>query len=142
MYIDSPKWLKYRKNNDDKCFQYSITASLNLEEITCHPERTSNIKPFINQYNWREIDLPSHKNDWKKFEKNNKTVALNILCVPYNSEEIRPAYVSKHNLKCKIQIIRLISNDGKKWHYLAVKKLSALFKGITSNHDWEFYCLN
>ena len=27
-------------------------------------------------------------------------------------------------------------------HYLAVKQLSALFKGITSNHDEEFYCLN
>ena len=32
--------------------------------------------------------------------------------------------------------------DGKKWHYLAVKKLSALFRGITSNHKWDFYCLN
>ena len=31
---------------------------------------------------------------------------------------------------------------GKKWHYLAVKKLSALFKDITSKHDGDFYCLN
>ena len=32
--------------------------------------------------------------------------------------------------------------DGEKWHYLAVKKLSALLKGITSKHDGDFYCLN
>ena len=32
--------------------------------------------------------------------------------------------------------------DGKKWHYLAVKSLSALFRGVTSNHDGELYCLN
>ena len=32
--------------------------------------------------------------------------------------------------------------DGKKWHYLAVKSLPALFKGITSNHNRDFYCLN
>ena len=32
--------------------------------------------------------------------------------------------------------------DGKKWHYLAVKKLTALFKEITSNHKGDFYCLN
>ena len=32
--------------------------------------------------------------------------------------------------------------DGKKWHYLAVKSLSALLRGITSNHDGDFYCLN
>ena len=29
-----------------------------------------------------------------------------------------------------------------KWHYLAVKSLFALFKGITSNHVGYFYCLN
>ena len=33
-------------------------------------------------------------------------------------------------------------SDGKKWHYLAVKNLSALLSGITSNHDGDFYCLN
>ena len=32
--------------------------------------------------------------------------------------------------------------DGKKWHYFAVKKLSSLLRGITSNHNGEFYCLN
>ena len=32
--------------------------------------------------------------------------------------------------------------DGKKWHYLAIKKLSALHRGITSKHDGDFYCLN
>ena len=28
--------------------------------------------------------------------------------------------------------------DGKKWHYLVVKKLSALFSGMTSKHDEDF----
>ena len=32
--------------------------------------------------------------------------------------------------------------DGKKCHYLAVKKLSALFRGLTSNNHGDFYCLN
>ena len=32
--------------------------------------------------------------------------------------------------------------DGEKWHYLAVKSLSALFKGITRNNNGDFYCLN
>ena len=31
--------------------------------------------------------------------------------------------------------------DGKKWHYLAVKSLSALFKGKTSNNNGDFYCI-
>ena len=32
--------------------------------------------------------------------------------------------------------------NGKKCHYLAVKKLSALLREIASNHKGDFYCLN
>ena len=32
--------------------------------------------------------------------------------------------------------------DGEKWHYLTVKNLSGLLRGITSNHKEDFYCLN
>ena len=32
--------------------------------------------------------------------------------------------------------------DGKKWHYLTVKNLPGLLKGITSTHEKDFYCLN
>ena len=40
------------------------------------------------------------------------------------------------------QIILLIIPNGKGWHYLAVKKLSAWFRGIISKRDGHFYCLN
>ena len=36
----------------------------------------------------------------------------------------------------------MITNDNEKWHYLAVKSLSRLLRGITSNHNGDFYCLN
>ena len=32
--------------------------------------------------------------------------------------------------------------DGEKWHHLAVKKLPALFRGVTSKHVGDFYFLN
>ena len=32
--------------------------------------------------------------------------------------------------------------DVKKYHYLAVKILSALFRGLISKHVGDFYCLN
>ena len=47
------------------------------------------MKPFIDQHNWKEIDFPSHSKDWKNFEQSNKTIALNILFVTYNTEKIR-----------------------------------------------------
>ena len=82
-YIDSPKWLKDKKsainpkNNDNKCFQYAVTLALNLGRIKKDPQRTSKIKPFIDQCNWKDTEFPSTSKDWKKFELNNK-VALNI----------------------------------------------------------------
>ena len=32
--------------------------------------------------------------------------------------------------------------DCEKWHYLAVKALSALLSGVTGNNNGDFYCLN
>ena len=31
--------------------------------------------------------------------------------------------------------------DGEKWHYLTVKNLPGLLRGITSTHKEDFYCL-
>ena len=64
--------------------------------------------------------------DWKKFEQNNKTIALNILFVPYNAETIRVAYSSEYNHKCKSQVNLLMITDCNKWHYIAISSLSAL----------------
>ena len=36
----------------------------------------------------------------------------------------------------------MISNGEKQWHYLVIKKLSALLREITSKHHSTFYCLN
>ena len=130
------------KNNDDKCFQYALTAALNYQNIKSHPERISNLKPFINQYDWKEIDCTSHQKVWKKFESNNKTIALNILFVPYKTEKIRLAYKSKHSFKRENQVIPLMITHGKKWHSLTMKSLSALLRGITSYHKEDFCCLN
>ena len=61
---------------------------------------------------------------------------------PYNTKKICHAYKSKYNLTCKNQVILLMITDCEKWHYLAVTSLSRLLRGITSNHNGDFYCLN
>ena len=51
------------RNNDNKCVQYALTVALTYEKIKKNPQIISNIKLFIDQYNWKEIDFPSHKTD-------------------------------------------------------------------------------
>ena len=83
------------------------------------------------------------KVDWKNFEENKKETALNVLFIRYNKKEIEVAYTLKYNYKCKKQVILLMITDkNNRWHYLAVKSLPALFRGTTSNHHGDFYCLN
>ena len=147
-YIESPKWLKDKKctinqkNTDNKCFQYATTLALNFNNIDKHHQRISKIKRFIDKYNWNDINFPAAKKDWNKFELNNKNVALNILNVPFNTKKIEIAYKSKYNLMRDNQIILLMISNGENWHYLAVKSLSRLLRGISSNHNGDYYCLN
>ena len=93
----------------------------------------------------------------KKFEQNNGTITLNILFVPHNTKTIRLACKSKYNRKRENQVVLLMITNCKKWHYLALKNelvfngkkwcscpvqsLPKLFRGITSNHNGDFYCL-
>ena len=134
------------KNKDNECFKYAITVALNHEKIKKDPQRLSKIKPFIDNYNWKDIEFPSHSKDWKKFEQNNKTIALNILFVPYNTKQIRPAYISKYNHKRDNQVNLLMitnnnecSNGVNNCHYLTVKSICRLFCGITSNIIMETF---
>ena len=147
-YIESPKWLKDKKctinqkNTDNKCFQYATTLALNFNNIDKHDQRISKIKPFINNYNWNDVNFPTAKKNWNKFELNNKDVAVNILYVPFNTKKIEIAYKSKYNLIRDNQIILFMIRNGKNWHYLAVKRLSRLLRGISRNHNSDYYCLN
>ena len=63
---------------------------------------------FSCDYNWEGIEFPVGKKDCKRFEKNNKTIAVNILFVPHNEEAINLAYKSKYNRKRKNQVILLM----------------------------------
>ena len=79
----------------DNCFQNALNDALDYQRIKKDPLEISKIKPYIDQYNWKGTKFPSNKEDWKKFEQDNKEIALNILFAPHNKKEIRHAYISK-----------------------------------------------
>ena len=56
-------------------------------------------------------------------------------------EKIYSSCVSKRNSNREKQVILLMIPNREGWH-LAVKKPSALLRGITSIHHGDFYCLN
>ena len=83
----------------------------------------------------------SIRKSWlEKISEKNILIALNVLYA--KKENIYPTYVSKQNSNREKQVILLMILNEKAWHYLAVKNLSALIRGIMSKHHGAFYCLN
>ena len=98
----------------------------------------------------------SIRNRWlEKIEKNNVTIALNVL---YAKKEKYILLMFQHNWNCEKQVVLFMISNGEKckvkfkegeaksegmqWHYLTVKKLPALLGGITSKYHGNFYDLN
>ena len=80
-----------------------------------------------------------NKNDKKNGNKND-----NKNDNKYDStKQIRPAYILKHDNERDTQVnLLMITDRTDNWHYLAVKGIPGLLRGITSNHNGDFYCLN
>ena len=88
--LHSSEWLRSRKESiisEDNCFQSVLNDSLDYQTIKTHRERISKLKPYTNKYNWKGIKFPLDKEDWQKFEQNNKEIDLIVLFVPHNKKK-------------------------------------------------------
>ena len=74
--MDKNKKARNPVYDDNKCFHFAATITINYEETGKHPERISKIKPCMNKYNWKGINSSSG-NDLGKLKKKTPTVALN-----------------------------------------------------------------
>ena len=110
-YIMSLDWIANKKatinpknEKDNKCFQWSIISRLNYNKI-----KEKELKK-IEKFRRVDTDFSSYQRDWEEFEQENTSIALNILFLSHNSEEIKLAYKSIYN-KRKNQVILLMIND-------------------------------
>ena len=54
---------------------------MSYKEIKWNPEKTSDLKQIMNKNNCNQIKYPSKTDDWKKIERNNPTIVLNVLYI-------------------------------------------------------------
>ena len=90
-------WLRSKKEaiiNGDNNFQNALEDALNYQNIERDPQRISKLERYFSKYNWKGIEISAGPKDSKKFERNNKTITLNILFIPHKTETIRVAYRS------------------------------------------------
>ena len=124
-YIMSPDWIASKKatinpknEKDNKCFQWSIIAGLNYNKI-----KEKELKKIL-KFKRVDTDFSSYQREWEEFEQNNTLIALNILFVPHNSEEIKLAYKSNYNKRKNQVILLMINDEANNCYSFAVKNLS------------------
>ena len=126
-YIMSPDWIASKKatinpknEKDNKCFQWSIIAGLNYNII-----KEKELKKLL-KFRRVDTDFSSYQRDWEEFEQNNTSIALNILFVSHNSEEIKLACKSNYNKRKNQVILLMINDEANNCYYFAVKNMSEL----------------
>ena len=145
-YIELPQALKNRKaiinmkNQDDKCFLWSVLRALNPKDKNA--ERIDNdLKSKEDILNMEGIQYPVSLRAINRFEHLNPEISISVL--GYNEEEkVYPLKVSKYT-GCEHDIILLLIKDGEKSHYCLVKNISALLSSqINNNEHKRYFCLN
>ena len=107
-----------KNTKDNRCYLYAILIALNYHKIPNHPERISNLIPFISNYNWDEVNFPEGPKEYSAFEKYNVNIALNIFYAPHKEIDIRPVYISKFNKTRENHAnLLMITDRTDKWNY-------------------------
>ena len=94
------------KSSDEESFMYSILISLHYYDISCNPERLSNLRPYINKYNFTDFTA-------KGFQINNPDISLTIIDENKNTL-YRPSNIGNN----KVQVVKLKDN-----RYAAIKPI-------------------
>ena len=146
-YIPVPDWTANKKvvinpknENDEECFRWAVTTALHYKEIKSHPERVSNIIGYANNYNWSGLEFPVAINKINEFKKNSNDTAVYVLGV--KGKRIYICRNSKH-YDGKNVVNLLLTGDGERRHYTAIKSLSRLLGSSNSKHKRkQHFCLN
>ena len=145
-YMELPPALKNTKaiinmkNQDDKCFMWSVLRALNLKDK--NNERIDNyLKSKEDTLNMQGIQYPVDFRGIDRFESQNPEISITVL--GYNKDErVYPLKVSKYT-GCEYDIVLLLIKDGEKSHYCLVKNTSALLASQINNHKGTSHiCLN
>ena len=91
-YYIKEQQLTRKMKNDDECLRWSTISALNYSEIT-----KKEFENIFKKIKHEDKDFSLHQRDWKTFEQNNMSIALNILFTSQNSGEITLAYQSEYS---------------------------------------------
>ena len=135
-FIPLPDFIKKKnaiiniKNEDDKCFLWSVLRYFHPKEI--HGERLTDLKKYENDLNFKGIYFPVKVKDITKFENNNPDLpGINVFSVNDNDK----IYPLRHNQKgCQKSIDLFLFSEDEKQHYSLIKNFPRLVRSQYTSH--------
>jgi len=104
-----------------------------------NPDRLSNYVDYENSLNISGLSFPLPVKDVPKFERQNPTISVNVLCLGDQGGFV-PLHVSKEPGSPHHVNLLLIEGECENRHYVWVKNLSRLVSGRTSHQHQTFVC--
>ena len=142
-YIPLPNFIMRKnaiiniKNEDDKCFLWSVLRYLHPKQI--HGERLTDLIKYENDLNLKGREFPVKVKDIQKFENQNPNLpGINVFSISDNNK-IYPLRLNQKDAKKSIDLF-LFSEDEKQ-HYSLIKNFSRLARSqITSDRRKIHIC--
>ena len=120
------------RNNDNKCFAYSVLAAMFPENK--NRERQNKYKPNLHKLNFDNIELPMSITDVPKFENQNN---LGINVFGFEKNKILPLYLSGKGAHKVIPLLLL--TDGLTSHYCLITNFHAFMARQFSGKEHHRY---
>ena len=145
-FIPTPQWLKGKhcvinveNKKDRKCFIWSVLSA--LYPPTSHPERLSRYIMYEDRLNVAGLEYPVPTKLIPLFEKNNPSIAINILYPDNDSKGFQVLYRSPHRDRKHVNLLLLDDPENpSKNHYVWIKNMSALVCHRTKHRTQVHVC--
>ena len=139
-FIPLPKWVSNKKacinikNQDEKCFKYSVQRGICKVYEKDHPERVSHYKNLNDELNWDNVNFPSSDVDIGTFEENNGgKIAVNVYFLdPEEGKRSILLYRKSKISKASHQVSLLKLEDGDDYHYVFIKDYDKIIGSQTN----------
>ena len=154
-YFETPSYLPGKtviniKNKDEKCFMYAVLCSymkliLKIDSKSMHFERVSTYSPYINKFNFNNINWPTTQNDYVTFERNNIEYCLYVYGYDIDTG-IYSIYSSQNNRRfdvCQINalpILLISDSDINKSHYFPIININPFIRRARNSHHQFLFC--
>ena len=138
-YLQSKNAVVNVKNEDHKCFMWSILSALHPQEKDA--QRASKYQQYQDTLNFTGMDFPVTIDAISKFEKTNPTISISVIGYELQKDgkvELFPVRLMQE--KKEHHITLLYWSEGEKSHYAWIKSLSRLLADQTKYNGRKFIC--